>query len=120
MNFHQFNVGDKATYILHSDRDAGYIVGVSDNGKRVQFQYAKATLLNGPKSDHPDKLTFTPGGFCGHMDGDQIYEIIPDPAGWVIEFSLRKNGSWKLAGHPYKSPGCSLVPGHSHYYDFNF
>lgn len=116
----QFKVGDPVTYILYSDRDAGYVVGVSDNGKRVQFQYAKTELLNGPKSDHPDKLTFTPGGFFGHMEGEQIYKIEPDPAGRVIEFSLRKNGKWKLAGHPMKSPGCSLVPGHSHWYDFNF
>lgn len=117
---HQFKVGDPATYILYSDRDAGYIVGVLDKGKRVQFQYANATLLNGAGSDHPDKMTFTPGGFCGHTEGDQIYDIVPNPTAPVVEFSLRKNGAWKLAGHPMNSPGCSLVPGHSHWYDFNF
>jgi hypothetical protein len=114
-------VGDIATHCIYTDRRAGFIVKKTDT--RIVWQEAKATLLNGSGSGAPDALTFTPGGFCGHMSGRQRWEIESDPEGETVTFSrrTRKDGSevWKMAGHPTRSPGHVLIAGESHHYDFN-
>ena len=116
-------VGDKWTFIVYSDRHACYVEEISKNGQQLVLREAKATLLNGANSGHPEALQFSPGGFLGHTSGEQIYEIEPNPEGAIRRVSLRfVNGrpKWKQVGEPAKSPGCCAVPGHSHYYDFNF
>lgn len=117
---HQFKVGDKATYCLYTDCDAGYIVYVSKSGRTVKFQEGRAFLLNGPDSGEPDALQFSPGGFFGHTSGEQRWKIEEDSQGRILKFSLRKTGFWKLNGHGGKSPGCGLIEGHHHHYDYNF
>ena len=75
----KFSVGDKATFTLHTDSQAGYITSVSKSGKKVGFKTAEAKLLNGVKSGEPDALTFTQGGFYGHTSGRQRWEIADKP-----------------------------------------
>ena len=113
-------INDPVTYTVYSDSDAGWVSKVSPNGKTVEVEFAKQTLLNKPNSGEPDALRFSPGGFCGHTSGEQRWKIERAEKPSKTKFTLRKNGAWKRAGHPTKSPGCSLGPGHSPYYDFNF
>lgn len=114
------NINDPVTYTSYTDSHAGWVTKVSPNGKTVEVELAEATLLNGPNSGEPDALTFSPGGFCGHVSGTQRWKIerATNPA--RLKFTLRKNNMWKIAKHGTKSPGCVLHKGHSHYYDFNF
>jgi len=113
-------LNDPVTYTIYSDSDAGWVSKVSPNGKTIEVEFAKQTLLNKPNSGEPDALGFVPGGFVGHTYGEQRWQIerAENPA--KSKFTLRKNGQWKIAGHPTKSPGCVLRPGHSPHYDFNF
>jgi hypothetical protein len=113
----QFEVGDGATVVKYSDRNAGTIVEAS--AKKVVWQRDTATLLNGPQSGEDDALVFSPGGFVGHTSGTQRYEYAPDPDGVTRVFTLRKNGRWVQAGEPMTG-GPKLVAGRSEYYDFNF
>lgn len=117
-----FKVGDKATHTIYTDARAGYITKVSPNGKTVEFVEAKATLLNGANSSEPDALTFSPGGFVGHTEGIQRWDVAAAPIEGMkpLKFSLRGNGRWKIAGGSAHSPGNSLKPGHYPYYDHNF
>ena len=115
---HEFKVGDQATAVYYSDRDAGYIEKVE--GKRVAFKTGKATLLNGPDSGEPDALTFQQGGFYGHTSGTQRWSIEPDPQRREIWFSWReKRQAYVMCGSDWRT-GTTLVPGHRHHYDFNF
>ena len=113
-------VGDEVTYTIYTDSDCGWVSKVSPNGKTVLVEFANQILLNGPRSGEPDALSFSPGGFCGHVEGTQRWKIsrIANPN--VQKFTLRKNGQWKIAGHATKSPGCVLNKGHYPHYDFNF
>lgn len=120
-----FQIGDHATFITHTDCKAGYITWVSKSGKSVLFERGNAKLLNGVNSGEPDALEFTPGGFCGHTSGTQRWEITRDEKfGYTTKCTYRNLGNgkgvWKEVGHPTRSPGCSLIAGHHHYYDFNF
>lgn len=114
-----FKVGDHATAILWSDRNAGFITRVSADGKRVWFAEGEATLLNGVNSGADDALQFAPGGFVGHTSGQQRWEIKPAATPHEVEYSLRNNGRWVRKGEP-ASNGQGLRAGHSHHYDFNF
>ena len=113
-------INDPVTYIVYTDADTGWVSKVSPNGKTIEVEFAKQTLLNGANSGEPDALKFSPGGFCGHVHGDQRWKIERAENPSVMKFTLRKNGQWKIAKHPTKSPGCVLVKGHRPYYDFNF
>lgn len=123
---HMPEVGDKWTFTLHSDSHACYIESVNKKGTRFVLREAKATLLNGANSGKPNALNFSPGGFCGHMSGEQEWHIEPNEpgVGGLYKISLRflKSGIpvWKECGHPTRSPGCCAVPGHYHHHDFNF
>lgn len=102
---------------------AATVIKVSPNGRTVIVRYCEQKLLNGSNSGHPEALTFTPGGFCGHVEGRQIWKVTSDPAGATAKFSLRKVGPywrWKLAGTTAASQGNTLKPGHRPHYDFNF
>ena len=114
------NINDPVTYTIYSDSQAGWVNKVSPNGKTVEVEFAKATLLNGPNSGEPDALQFSPGGFCGHMSGTQRWKLERVENAPTVKFTKRKNGQWKIAGHSTKSPGCILSAGHYHYYDYNF
>ena len=114
------NVNDPVTYTTYSDGEAGWVTKVSASGKTIEVEFAEATLLNGPNSGQLDALQFNAGGFCGHTSGVQRWKLERAPDSRKSKFTLRKNGQWKIAGHPTKSPGCVLRPGHHHYYDYNF
>ena len=114
------NINDPVTHTIYTDADAGWVSKVSPNGKTIEVEFAKQTLLNHANSGLPDALVFSPGGFVGHVSGDQRWRIERTENPRKSKFTLRKNGQWKLAGIPTTSPGGSLNPGHHPYYDFNF
>lgn len=145
----RLNVGDAVTHTVYTDSRAGHVVKVSKNGRTVWVQEATQKLLNGINSGEADALTFTPGGFSGHTEGTQRWEVTPNPEGHVQKFTARPiqrrefvrdaatgltkrdaNGRmveelvtewrWKLAGHPTTSPGNTLNRGARPHYDFNF
>ena len=119
-----FKVGDLATYRIATDCHGGRIIAVSTSGHRVKFQEDHAKILNGANSDAPDKLHFSPGGFCAHVSGVQRWELTPNPEGRKLDFTRRKrkDGSivWKCVGIRTDDAGMCLTPGHSHHHDFNF
>jgi hypothetical protein len=118
------------------------LCGYSD---RVSYTVIKATrttltlqqnsrkLLNGFDSNEPDKLTFTPGGFCGHTDGEQRYEVNPDPNGQIIKAHLKRkprkvwtegagpNGEYAEVLKPdFRNGSSRLIEGQHDFYDYNF
>lgn len=110
----QFKVGDGATFVLHTDTQAGTIVSVSKNGKRVTWQRDVAIRTTVPE--------FVQGGFAGHCTNQREidYTYKRDPNGVKQAFSLRANGKWKATGQAATSPGLSLSPGRHEFYDYNF
>jgi len=113
-------LNDPVTYTIFSDSTAGWVSKVSPNGKTIEVELAKQTLINGVNSGEPDALQFSSGGFVGHTSGTQRWKIERDEFPVNYKFTLRKNGQWKIINHPTTSPGCVLREGHSPYYDFNF
>jgi hypothetical protein len=113
-------INDPVTYTLYTDAEAGWVSKVSPNGKTIEVEFAKQTLINGAASGEPDALQFSPGGFVGHTSGKQRWNIERSENPHKSKFTLRKNGQWKIAGHATTSPGCILSPGHHPYYDYNF
>jgi len=113
-------INEPVTHSLYTDADAGWVTSVSPNGKTIEVEFAKQTLLNGVNSGQPDALNFTIGGFLGHTGGRQRWSVERDENPRKSKFTLRKNGQWKLVGSSTKSPGNVLEPGHDPYYDFNF
>lgn len=145
----RLKVGDPVTHTIHTDSRAHDVVKVSKNGRTVWARECNQKLLNGANSGEPDALTFTPGGFSGHTDGVQRWEVTPNPEGHVAKFTARPiqrreyvrdeatgllkrdaagrfvetlvtEWRWKLAGHPTTCPGNTLTRGHRPHYDFNF
>lgn len=118
-------VGEGATFTLWSDSYACTVVSVSKSGLKAVLQRDKATLLNGMRSDAPDKLQFSPGGFCGHVSGEQRYSYERNPDGQLITVTRRtlRDGSfvWKQVGHATRSPGaCAYFGRRDEHYDYNF
>lgn len=121
-------VGEGATYTLATDSHACTVVRVDTrDGKpwRVLLRRDEATLLNGPDSGEPDALTFSPGGFVGHMSGTQRYSYKPDPTGdkYTVTRRVYKGGvvRWKLVGHKSRAAGLSAhFRCRLEHYDFNF
>jgi hypothetical protein len=118
-------VGDGGTFTVYTDRYAVTVIEVRRNGREIVLQRDKATLLNGFNSGEDDALTFTPGGFCGHTEGDQRYSYEPDPTGEKIRVTLRtrKDGSkvYKSVGTRTNEYGGVFRPGERReHYDFNF
>jgi len=91
----RFIKGQGVSWNAGTDTRAGTVWSVAPNVIHVVEDVAR--LLNGPDSNEPDKLQFSPGGFCGHMSGEQRYEYAPGD-GRPIAFTLRKNGEYKLLG----------------------
>ena len=79
-------VGDGATILRWSDRDAATIVEVSKSGKaiKVQADHAKRVDDGGPWTE------------------SQTYEYSPNPQGYVSTYTLRQNGQWVLKGDALK------------------
>jgi len=118
-------VGTGATFTVWTDAYACTVVEVRRNGREVVLRRDKATLLNGFNSGEADALEFTPGGFCGHVEGCQRYAYEPNPEGelFVVTRRTKKNKSvvWKQKGLPTKQPGGYASFGRrSEHYDYNF
>lgn len=117
--------GIAATFTLWTDSYACTVESVSPSGKTITLRRDKAVLLNGANSDAPDKLEFSPGGFCGHVSGTQRYSYEPDPNGELFKATLRtrRDGStcWKQVGVGTYERGGSVTLGSRHgHRDFNF
>lgn len=112
-------VGMGATEYLWSDVRSYTVVAVSKSGKRCTVQRDRATLLNGPNSGEPDALIFHVGGFAGHVEGRQRWEISRDPEGEIVEISRRRDGSWRTVGLGLDSSRFELGK-RVERYDFNF
>lgn len=109
------SVGMGITVCGWSDRNAGTIVRVSPSGKTIWAQLDNQELLNGINSGEPDALKMDPGGFVGHVSGQQRWKCTPNPAASIGQIRRRKDGSWKDVGG-----GRVLVGVRNPHYDFNF
>lgn len=112
----QFKVGDGATKLMYSDRQAFTVIEVSKSGRRIKLQRDNAILLNSVTSNERDKLDFQPGGFVGHTSGVQRYKYKRNTGGTIIEASLRKTGKWIQKG----CKATEVVSGRHEHYDYNF
>lgn len=92
-------VGMGVTVSVGSDRYPGTIIQVTQNGKRIVFQYDdyKRTDNNG-------------------MSESQTYEFTPNPNGKTEIATLRKDGRFRITGG--KTP--VWVGTRDAYYDFSF
>jgi hypothetical protein len=92
-------VGMGVTISVGSDRYPATIIQVTQNGKRIVFQYDtyKRTDDNG-------------------MSESQAYEFSPDPNGRVEIATLRKDGRYRITGG--KTP--VHVGSRDAYYDYSF
>ena len=105
-----FKIGDGATILHYSDRTACTVIAMTP--KSVTVQEDTATLLNGMDSNEKDKLIFSPGGFVGHVSGEQRYSYSPSASGIKHTFKqTTRKGVVGIRG---------LITGRSHYYDYNF
>lgn len=107
-------IGDRITLMAWSDRRAYTVVAVSSGGHRITLRRCKVALLNGLKSGQLDALTFAAGGFCGHVSGEQRWDIQDDPDGDLLTAHLRKDGRY------YSNAGWISLDGGSEFYDYNF
>ena len=80
-------VGDGATVLFWTDREAATVVAVSKNGKEVTTQDDTAirTDMGGPFTE------------------DQSYNFEANPNGTLREWTLRKNGCWVAKGSGMKN-----------------
>ena len=108
------NIGAGVTICGYSDRQAATVIAVSSNGKTVTVQDDTQTL-----DKNASNLTFTAGGFMGHVSGTQVYTYERNTNGMVRKFSLRKNGRWVKAGEN-PAYGTAIVSGRNGHYDYNF
>ena len=101
----EYKVGDKATYVLHTDRHAGTVIHVT--AKSVTWQQDTVTRT--------DKLG---------MSDIQDYEYEVNPEGDIMKFTRRdgQDGKpvYKRTGQRTNSPGLCLVPGSQEHYDFRY
>jgi hypothetical protein len=92
-------VGDGATLIRWTDRQAATVVEVSRTGHRVTVQH-----------DHAER-TDTNG-----MSDAQSYAFTRNPNGRTEVCTRRRDGSYRLAGSSERV----LFGGRDHYHDFSF
>lgn len=99
----KFELGKGASYVIYTDRHAGTVANISEDGKTVTWRQDKAVRIDkrGP-------------------DGCQDYIYGTDLEGPQLTFTLRKNGRWKPVGSDMKSPGCTLIYGREEFYDYSF
>lgn len=114
----QFNVGDFATEVFYTDREAGRIIEVRRNGREVVFQQDTAARS-------PDfQPRFIPGGFAGYCynQDEQFYTYEPNPQGRISVHTLRTWRGRKCWTRKHENPNGknSLIAGQSKYHDYNF
>ena len=116
-------LGGGANVYGYSDVKAYTVISISKSGRTAILQRDKTTLLNGHDSDAADKLTFEPGGFCGHTSGRQRYSYEQDPEGVTVRVSLRSGGkfanTWRTKGQATDASRVCFGERCAHY-DFNF
>jgi len=115
-NTMNLKIGDGATIIHYTDRDACTIIDISKSGRVATIQKDKAILLNDANSGAHDSLKVEPGGFSAHVSGEQRYKITPNSDEKKFKVSLRKNGEWRII----KDNTLVHMGVRNHYYDFNF
>lgn len=109
----KLKVGDGVTIKLYSDSHACTIVKTT--GKTIFARRDRVKLLNGVRSKEKDALVCNPGGFVGHITGQQRYEYSRNSQGALYKIRLRKNGKYYLV----HSKSQVLAGRHEHY-DYNF
>lgn len=116
-------VGEGANVYGYSDVMAHTVISVNKTGTVAILQRDTATLLNGANSDAADRLTFSPGGFCGHTSGSQRYSYEANPNGETERVTLRTKGrfagTWRTKGQGTGAARVSFGE-RSEHYDFNF
>lgn len=100
-------VGDLVTVCGWSDRYVYEVIARTE--KTMSIRRMKATLVN------KEELTFSPGGFCGHVSGEQKYSFESAPEAPVKKATLRKSGGWYVAGSKMR-----VIEGAHEHYDYNF
>lgn len=96
-------VGDGGTLLMWTDRHAGTILWVSEDGKTLKWTPDKCTRND--KNGMSDSQSYT-------------YETV-NSIEKSTTFTLRKNGKWIAKGQTMK--GNTLSIGHrSEYYDYSF
>ena len=113
----QIMVGMGATELCYSDSYAYTIVKVSPSGKTIIMQQDTATLLNGFDSGEPDALVMYPGGFTGHVEGQQRYDYARNLQGLRRKATLRKDGKYGMVGSSRSNVRIGIRAEH---YDYNF
>ena len=117
---HYFKVGDEVNWSAGSDVESGVVSKVTPSSVVVVID--ETELLNGPNSGEPDALTFTPGGFCGHMSGTQRWAHTRGTRTTVFNFRS-STGRMKQKGTSSKGSMRSwgvLRHGQLRHYDYNF
>lgn len=114
--FDIFKVGDGVTHNMYSDCQAGTIVKVSPNGRRVWVQRDIATL------DKDFKPEIISGGFSGHCtnQSEQSYTFKRDPKASCQVFSLRKWRGRYVWSYSHVDGHMQLSAGRFEFYDYNF
>ena len=115
----------------YSDRVSYTVIAATRT--TLTLQQNSRTLLNGFDSNESNKLTFTPGGFIGHTEGSQRYDVKPNPNGPIIKASLKRKprkvwtkGAAPDGGYAYvempdfRSGSSKLIEGQHDHYDYNF
>jgi len=128
---HSFSTGDQVTLCGYSDRVSYTVIAATRT--TLTIQQNSRTLLNGLESDESDKLQFTPGGFSGHIEGEQRYEVQVNPNGSIVKAHLKRKprkvwteGAATDGGYAYvfkpdfRCGSSKVVEGQHDHYDFNF
>ena len=128
---HTVAIGAQMTLCGYSDRVSYTVIGASRTTLTLQQNSRK--LLNGFDSDELDKLVCTPGGFAGHTEGEQRYEVTANPNGAIIKAHLKRKprkvwteGAAADGGYAYvlvpdfRSGSSNLIEGQHDFYDYNF
>jgi hypothetical protein len=96
-------IGMGATLLMWTDRKAGTIIEVSQNGKTVKWQRDRATRAD-----------------SNGMSDAQSYTYERKLDGKIETFTLRKNGRWKRVGDPMNGSETLLIGTRDEYYDYSF
>jgi hypothetical protein len=125
---HSFSIGDQVTLCGYSDRVSYTVIAATRT--TLTIQQNNRTLLNGFESDESDKLQFTPGGFSGHVEGEQRYEVQANPNGSIVKAHLKRkprkvwtetDGGYAYMFKPdFRCGSSKVVEGQHDHYDFNF
>lgn len=92
-------IGMGVTIQYYSDREAGTIIQVTQNGRRIVIQEDTAT-----RTDN------------NGMSESQSYEFAPNPEGTIHIATLRKDGTYRLQGSKERV----YLGTRDKYYDYSF